>query len=196
MNLSLQQSQQASELAQKNLQLVAKATTDSLTGVANRGHFNEWLKEQFEKTTKTGQPLSLLFLDTDHFKKFNDTYGHQLGDRVLIDKAALLKNAAPKGALVARYGGEEFAIVIPNADRIAAAREAERIRHLIAALPIKTDEGQVLNITASIGVASYDGTHFRCADELLKAADRGVYAAKAAGRNCVRVFAPKKPVAV
>ncbi len=195
MNLSLQQSQQATELAQKNQQLYAKATTDSLTGVANRGHFNEWLKEQFDAASKTGRPLSVLFLDTDHFKKFNDTYGHQLGDRVLVEKAALLKNNAPQGALVARYGGEEFAVVMPDTDRIAAAREAERIRHLIAALPIRTDEGQTLSITASIGVASHDGTYFRTADELLKAADRGVYAAKGAGRNCVRVFAPKKTVA-
>jgi len=196
MNLSLQQSQQATELVEKNQQLFAKATTDSLTGIANRGHFNEWIKDQFERSTKSKKPLAVLFLDTDHFKKFNDTYGHQLGDRVLVEKAALLKKAAPSGALVARYGGEEFAVVIPGADRVAAAREAERIRQMIAALPIVTDEGQTLSITASIGVASHDGTYFKSADELLKAADRGVYAAKAAGRNCVRVFAPKKAVAV
>jgi len=196
MNLSLQQSQQTNELEQRNQQLFTKATTDSLTGVANRGFFNEWMKEQFELVAKTGRPLSVLFLDTDHFKKFNDTYGHQLGDRVLVEQAAALKRGAPVGALVARYGGEEFAVVMPNTDRVTAARQAEQLRQVIASTVVLCDDGKALSITASFGAATHDGTFFRCVDELLKAADRGVYAAKAAGRNCVRIFAPRKPAAV
>jgi diguanylate cyclase (GGDEF)-like protein len=192
MNLSLQQSQQTTELEQQNQQLYEKANTDSLTGVANRGYFNEWIKDKFSKATLSGKPLSVLFLDTDHFKKVNDTYGHQTGDRVLVEQAATLRNGAPDEALVARYGGEEFAVVIPNADRVTAARQAERLRQQVAGMAVTADDGTALNVTVSIGVATYEGAFFASAEELLKAADRGVYAAKAAGRNCVRIFAPKK----
>ena len=111
MQMTLQQQAQTTELEQKNKQLAQQATTDSLTGVANRRRFNEYLAEQFAATSRS--PLSVLFLDTDHFKKFNDTYGHQTGDRVLVELAGILQKAAPQEAVVSRYGGEEFAVVHP-----------------------------------------------------------------------------------
>ncbi len=190
-NLSLQAAQKSTELEETNRRLAEEAFTDSLTGAANRRRFNEGIVELFEQTRKTRRPVALLFLDTDHFKKFNDTYGHQTGDRVLVELAAMLREHSPQGALVARYGGEEFAVVVPGTDRIAAARLAEKIRQAVATTPIVDDDGNLLGITVSIGVASYDGTVFERVEHFIKAADQGVYAAKAAGRNCVRVFAPR-----
>ncbi|MEX0776769.1 MAG: GGDEF domain-containing protein [Phycisphaeraceae bacterium] len=190
LNLSLQQAQKSTELEERNRLLAEEAITDSLTGVANRRKFNESMAQEFAAAHATGKPLTILFFDADHFKKFNDTYGHQIGDRVLVELAQMLKKAAPTG-LVARYGGEEFAIVVPATDRVTGAALAERIRALVAATPIVTDDGQSLSITVSIGVATYCGDIFERVEQLLKAADQGVYAAKAAGRNCVRVFTPR-----
>lgn len=189
--ISLQQERQTSELKQQNQQLVQQAFTDSLTGAANRRRFNEFIAAEFEAAGPANEPLTVLFLDADKFKSFNDTYGHQVGDRVLIELASVLKRNAPKGALVARYGGEEFAVVLPNMPRIDGARLADRIRRDIAAHPIPGDNGQTLHITASIGVASFEGTVFARAEQLIKAADQAVYAAKSSGRNCVRIFVPR-----
>lgn len=192
--LSLQVVQQTNQLEEKNKVLQHQATTDSLTGAANRGHFNQFIKEQFAAASAEA-PLSLMFLDADHFKQFNDTYGHPLGDRVLVELAGVLHQQAPAQALVARYGGEEFAVVIPQANRTAAARIAESTRKAIEATPFMTDDGQKLSITASIGVASHDGQVFVRPEQLIKAADKAVYVAKRAGRNCVRIFTPR-PVRV
>lgn len=190
MAVSLQNAQETVELQEQNRQLQAKATTDSLTGVANRGHYNEVAAKEFAEAG-ADKPLSILFLDTDKFKNFNDTYGHQTGDRVLVQKAQALTEAVPDTAFVARYGGEEFSVILPNTDRLTAARIAEKVRLHIASIVVKSDDGEELRITTSVGVACYDGSVFASVDQLIKAADRGVYAAKAAGRNCVRVFAPK-----
>ena len=199
MQITLQQSQQtdqlvkqASELEERNQQLVKQASTDSLTGAANRRSFNEFIAACFEATSNgESGPLSVLFLDTDHFKRFNDTYGHQVGDRVLVEKSSVLKDAAPEGAMVARYGGEEFAVVCPDTDRLTATRLAEQIRKLIESTRVASDDGEELSITASIGVSTFDGTFFKRAEQLVKAADQAVYAAKESGRNCVRVFTPR-----
>lgn len=191
--LSLQQERQTSELKQQNQELVQQAFTDSLTGAANRRRFNDFISAEFEAAGLGNTPLTVLFLDADKFKSFNDTYGHQVGDRVLIELASVLKRNAPKGALVARYGGEEFAVVLPSTARLDGARLADRIRRDIASHPIPGDNGQTLHITASIGVASFEGTVFARAEQLIKAADQAVYAAKSSGRNCVRIFVPRAP---
>jgi diguanylate cyclase (GGDEF)-like protein len=192
LQISLQSAQQTSQLEMQNKQLAEQATTDSLTGAANRRKFNDFLEARFAEVRPGGGPLSVFFLDTDHFKKFNDAFGHQTGDRVLIELTAVLKEAAPRHALVARYGGEEFAVVLPRTDRITAARLAEETRNRIGALVVTSDDGRPLSITASIGVATYEGTFFTRFEQLVKAADQAVYAAKDAGRNCVRVFRPRQ----
>jgi diguanylate cyclase (GGDEF)-like protein len=191
LQISLQSQKEAGELQNQNKALTEQAFTDSLTGVANRRRFNEFLADEFKAARDANVPLSILFLDTDHFKLFNDKHGHQLGDRVLVELGALLKKSSPRTALVARYGGEEFAIVLPEINRVAAARCAEQIRALIEASPVENDAGEKLRVTASIGVATLDGPFFERPEQLVKAADQGVYAAKHAGRNCVRVFTPR-----
>jgi diguanylate cyclase (GGDEF)-like protein len=195
LNISLQTAQQTTQLQQQNQQLAQQASTDSLTGAANRRRFNEFITEQFDRCLAGGPPLSVLFLDADHFKRFNDTYGHPTGDRVLIALAQLLARVMPERALVARYGGEEFAVVIPDADRRVAAQLAETARVQLQQTTVESDEGEPLGVTASIGVASFEGGAFQRVEQLIKAADQGVYAAKAAGRNCVRIFTPRQRAA-
>ncbi len=195
MTVTLQTQMQSNELERKNQELSDQAYTDSLTGVANRRKYNEFIAENFDHSTASGEPLSIIFLDVDHFKQFNDTHGHATGDRVLIQLGIALKDVAPTGALVARYGGEEFSVVLPQADRRKAAEIAEQTRQHIARQEVESDQGERLGITASIGVATYEGTFFKSAEQLVKAADMGVYAAKHAGRNSVRIFTPKAKAA-
>jgi len=194
-NLSLQQQQQQTELAQKNGQLTKEVNTDSLTGAANRRRFNQFITESFRAVTQGAEPVSLLFLDADHFKRFNDTYGHQTGDRVLVELASTLKSTANDEALVARYGGEEFAVVLPGTDRLKSAKLAEKTRKAIETMTVTSDEGESLTVTASIGVSTFDGQSFDQVEQFIKAADQAVYAAKASGRNCVRIFTPRPKTA-
>jgi diguanylate cyclase (GGDEF)-like protein len=134
-------------------------------------------------------------LDLDKFKTVNDRYGHQTGDQVLRAIGALLKSAARAQDLAARYGGEEMVLVLPGTTRPTAAAVAESIRRAIAAKPIKCGNA-ALPVTASLGVATFEpGGPLRESGHLLKAADMGVYAAKSAGRNCVKIFALKTKAA-
>jgi len=139
----------------------------------------------------------VIFFDVDHFKTLNDTHGHAAGDAVLIALARTASEQAPDGALVGRYGGEEFMVVMPGCDRKASAWAAEHLRSVIEAMTVTCEEELTLHVTASMGVAAFDGTRFfRHSKQLVEAADKAVYAAKNAGRNCVRVFAPREPAAV
>ncbi len=190
-DLTLRSQRQATSLKELNTQLKQAATTDKLTGLANRGRFDEFLAEAVASASDNAVPVSMLLLDVDRFKSVNDTHGHQVGDQVLMMLGALLGKAARPHDLAARYGGEELAIVMPNTSRAAAAQTAEVIRKAIAARPLKCGAVQ-LPVTASIGVATLEpGGALKIAAHLIKAADMAVYAAKHQGRNCVRVFALK-----
>ena len=191
LELNMSAHQRQSELQQKNQQLTVQAETDPLTGIANRGKFNAVIREGFDHAKLNGTPMSVLFLDADHFKKFNDTYGHATGDRVLIAIGKLLTEVSPERAVPCRYGGEEFSVILPGLDRRSAAKLAEEIRTAIESCPVDSDEGEPLRVTASIGVATLEDGCFERPEQLVKAADQGVYAAKAAGRNAVRVYAPR-----
>ena len=194
MQITLQSQQQARQLEQQNKQLLDEANTDALTGSSNRRAFAQFVAEQFEAAT-TSQPLSVLFMDVDHFKMFNDTHGHPVGDRVLIVVAETLQKAASGRGTVFRYGGEEFAIVCPGMNPEAAAQVAGQARRAIEERArVHNDEGQELGITCSIGVATHTGNTFANVALLVKAADQGLYAAKSSGRNCVQVYSP--PVTV
>ena len=192
LELSLETQMNATELEEQNRQLQEQATKDSLTGAAIRGCFNDYIRTHFEQAGKQTQPLSVIFMDADKFKAVNDTHGHLAGDQVLVSLAHTLTEETGDRGLVARYGGEEFALVMPNTARKAAAQFAEHLRQRIEATQIEAGEGLTLNVTVSMGVATYDGVRFfNRAEQLIKAADQAVYAAKESGRNCVRVFAPK-----
>lgn len=193
--LTLQTQQQAATLEQQNQQLKQQATTDGLTGLANRLRFDQFVAEQFAAACKNNKPLSVLMIDVDKFKSINDTHGHQTGDQVLRAIGRLLKSATRAQDLAARYGGEEMILVMPGTGRATAAAVAESIRRTLAARPIAC-EGASLPVTVSIGVATREsGGPFREPGHLLKAADLAVYAAKHGGRNCVKVFALKAPAA-
>lgn len=165
-----------------------KANTDFLTGLANRGAFDVSFQERFAAARAGGTPLSLLMLDVDKFKEINDRHGHPAGDAVLKALGKLLQSSAKVGELAARYGGEEMAMVLP-VTRQAAAATAEAIRTAVAARPINCGNNVSIPISVSIGVATIEpGTPFKDSAHLLKAADLALYAAKGAGRNCVRIF--------
>ncbi len=193
LELSLQTQQNATQLEEKNRELQKQATHDALTGVANRGYFAESIKMAFDEAKEKQEQLSVIFTDADHFKNINDTYGHAAGDKVLVMLAELLKEGCPERGLVARYGGEEFAIVMPGYGRTDAAIQAENMRKVIAGASVEIeDQGITLQITVSMGVATFDGiSFFTTSGQLVDAADKAVYVAKKSGRNCVRIYSPK-----
>jgi diguanylate cyclase (GGDEF)-like protein len=189
--------EQTHNLEQQNQALKKQATTDGLTGLANRAKFDIFLSEHFAAHKSSGKPLALLLMDVDKFKQVNDKYGHPAGDKVLKALGQLLGSAARAQDLAARYGGEELVLVLPGTTRATAAAIAESIRRAIAARPIGIGPTSI-SITASIGVACFEpGSPFREQAHLLKAADLAVYNAKRSGRNCVRVFSlpAQKPAA-
>ena len=194
--ITLQSQRQTRQLEHQNRRLASEAQTDALTGTLNRRAFDRVVEQQFQAAAPS-RPLSLLFVDVDHLKRFNDAHGHAVGDRVLIVCAETLQTAVGEQGQVFRYGGEEFVIVCPDVDRAAAHQLAEQIRQAVAEhARVSTDDGRELRITCSLGVATHTGDTFDDAGQLVKAADRSVYAAKAAGRNCVCAASPPHHVTV
>lgn len=166
-------------------ELTRESTTDPLTGLANRRHLMERFATELDRAEAYGAKLSVVILDVDHFKRFNDTNGHQAGDACLRTVARVFDNVTRGSDIVARYGGEEFVVVTVDADRRQAVGHAERIRTAISKVAIpgaRTQPGGALTVSA--GVASYpeDGTTI---EALIAAADAALYRAKQAGRNRV-----------
>lgn len=184
--------------------LSALAMTDGLTGLANRRAFDEALEREWKRTLREGTQVSLLMLDVDHFKRFNDLYGHQAGDDCLRAVAQAVVGAVRQTDIVARYGGEEMAIILPLVDTPGAAETAEKVRAAIEALRLThagNPEGGgwlTVSIGAATALARYGGT-MRMPESLLLAADNALYKAKHAGRNCVMtglLIAPQEAVSV
>ena len=169
---------------------VALALIDSLTSLYNRRYLTAHLAALMDRTLRTGKPLSLLMIDVDHFKVVNDTYGHAVGDEVLIAIADRLSRHLRSFDTVARWGGEEFVVVMPEAEARVALAVAERLRRKIAdePVPVKHDVGQ-LELTISIGVA-VSGDELATPDDLLRGADAAMYEAKRQGRNRVILTDP------
>ena len=168
--------------------LYKDATEDELTKLMVRRYFMEMLKTELKNAGKEKRPTSLFMTDIDHFKKFNDTYGHQTGDLVLTAVAAvLLKNTRSSGIrmdVAGRYGGEEFAILLPDTDKEVALKIAERVRRDIEDMVVKSDEGKDLRVKISIGVHTSDESAIT-SEEIIKKADIGLYQSKENGRNRV-----------
>jgi diguanylate cyclase (GGDEF)-like protein/PAS domain S-box-containing protein len=162
--------------------------TDGLTGLLNRRAFDDVLDGEIRRTGRAGTPLSLLLIDVDHFKAFNDHYGHPAGDDCLQRLSQVLKTSLKRPAdTAARYGGEEFAAILPDTDEDGAYLVAESFRRALADIGITHRGGDKGHVTASVGVATYMPDNLRrSAPELIQAADEALYSAKAAGRD--RVF--------
>jgi len=174
-------------LAEANRRLEAMATTDALTGLVNRRGVDDALAHEWRRALREGGQLSLLMLDLDHFKAVNDVWGHNAGDDCLRDTAAALARTSRLGVdTVARYGGEEFAAILPNTDAAGAAQAAGRMRAAIAAIAIAHPAGPNTHLTISIGAATLTPAAGGTVGLLIELADQALYAAKAAGRNCVR----------
>ncbi len=170
--------------------LAAQALTDGLTGLANRRAFDELLEREWKRTVREGSQISLLLLDVDHFKEFNDQNGHQVGDDCLRAISAAVSGALRSTDIAARYGGEEIAVILPSTDTAGGIDVAEKVRSAIETLRL-THEGNPEGggwVTASVGVATalsrYGGT-MRMPESLLLAADNALYKAKHEGRNRV-----------
>jgi diguanylate cyclase (GGDEF)-like protein len=179
------------KLEQAMQQLQLQAHTDPLTGLSNRRHFQQRLHEAMARLNRSGPQFSAVLLDLDHFKRINDTYGHEAGDAVLVAVARVLKDSTRAVDTVARIGGEEFCVLLDHTDRAQAMAWANATREKIAAEVLATHSG-VVRVTASIGVASTRQTDHAIqaqllADELLQLADRAMYSAKTNGRNRVEV---------
>jgi diguanylate cyclase (GGDEF)-like protein/PAS domain S-box-containing protein len=178
--------QDISDRKQMESELERMATQDELTGLYNRRELNRRLVEEIRRADRYSQDFSIWMLDVDHFKRINDDYGHQEGDRVLRIIATNLKQMLRETDIAARFGGEEFTVILSHTSLEQGKQMAQRVRQEMADLEIYLDEGGSFSITASIGVAAYP-QHGTTAEELIKAADQALYTAKQKGRNRVCV---------
>lgn len=176
-------------MAIENAELYANmqelATTDGLTGVYNRVYFHQKFEDEFNMAKEMGYNLSLVILDIDHFKKFNDTYGHLFGDVVLKSVAQTVKNNLRATDTIARFGGEEFVLILPRTSIQEAFEKVESLRHKIVNNIIK-DNVISASVTASFGISCFPETSTNQV-ELIRDADNALYKAKESGRNCVRI---------
>jgi diguanylate cyclase (GGDEF)-like protein/PAS domain S-box-containing protein len=172
------------KLAQSALQELANH--DGLTGIANRRAFDDTLKLEWRRTMRDVQPLSLLMVDVDHFKNYNDGYGHLAGDECLKKVATAMSDQMQRASdLVARYGGEEFVVILPNSSLDGAAIVAEKLRAAIESLKIPFVNSALGHVTVSVGIASVMPSLAGDSWQLISTADAALYRAKASGRNRV-----------
>ena len=161
------------------------AIKDPLTGLYNRRYFNDRLEEEMNRSRRTRYPLSCIYLDIDHFKKYNDQNGHQSGDVLLKQIAALMRKSSRKTDIVARLGGEEFCILLPHTHAEGAAIKAEKLRRIVEATDFEHREKQPMGfVSISVGVSEYPA-HAQDAEGLIKAADDALYCVKESSRNRV-----------
>lgn len=166
-----------------------QATHDPLTGLLNRAAITDWLERELDRAARTGCSLGLILGDLDHFKSINDTQGHAAGDAVLRRLSCVMEEAVRTYDLVGRYGGEEFLIICPGCEMVEACAVAERIRLAVQDAPIEY-AGRRISVSVSLGVAACGGVSCPGGEGMILQADRAMYAAKAAGRNCVCPVAP------
>lgn len=174
-------------LREQAIELRSQTFSDGLTGIANRRHFDVAMEKEIRRSKRAGTPLSLLMIDIDAFKPYNDHYGHQQGDDSLVKVAGALSQMLQRPLdLIARYGGEEFAVILPEMDAEQSLNMAEAMRLTVANLNIPHAKAEhAEHVTISIGLATFKGGDTGDIAHLLGAADKALYAAKRAGRNRV-----------
>jgi diguanylate cyclase (GGDEF)-like protein len=172
----------------ENIVLKKEAVTDGLTGLYVYRYFELQLKRELENARRLKKDLALVIYDIDHFKKINDTYGHEFGNVVLKAIAKSLKDHSRRSNVIARYGGEEFCIIITGMDRDHAVKYSERLRDLIGSLEFRTDKGAKIKVTMSAGIAMASDITSGEPSDLVKSADSALYNSKNTGRNRITVF--------
>ena len=182
------------ELAQRNREaavlrekLHEQAMHDKLTGLYNRHYVEEWFGLELRRAQRNGWSIAAIMLDIDHFKRFNDTFGHEAGDLVLRELASALGRTTRGSDVASRYGGEEFLVLLPECPFDAALRRAERMREEVAKLELRYGDKPLGPVTVSLGVAVFP-VHTKESEELLRCADEALYLAKQAGRNRVAAY--------
>jgi diguanylate cyclase (GGDEF)-like protein len=163
----------------------ALSVTDDLTHLYNSRYLNQVLRRETKRASRSGRPLSLLFIDLDGFKAVNDTYGHLFGSRALVEAAAVIRQSARETDVVSRFGGDEFALVLPDTGGEGAFAVGERIRERIAAHKFLAGDGLNIHLTGSVGVATLPDVA-ASSDELVQAADKAMYAVKESGKNGIQ----------
>ncbi|PJZ54853.1 diguanylate cyclase domain-containing protein [Leptospira adleri] len=178
------------QLQEVNAYLLAIARTDGLTGLFNRRYFDEVLATEWKRCWRTGNSVALLMMDIDHFKLFNDTYGHQAGDHCLKQVSAAIRECARRaGDVAARYGGEEFAVILPETSESNAVVVSRNILEKVEKLSIPHSASKTDSIvTISIGMATLSPSPENSITELIERADKALYLAKEEGRNCLRFY--------
>jgi diguanylate cyclase (GGDEF)-like protein len=164
----------------------ALSVTDDLTRLYNSRYMNQVLRKETKRASRSGRPLSLLFIDLDGFKAVNDTHGHLFGSRALVEAAAVIRGSARETDVVARFGGDEFALILPDTGGDGAYSVGERIRERICAHRFLVGDGLDIHLTASVGVATLPDVA-ASAEELVQAADKAMYQVKDAGKNGIQV---------
>jgi diguanylate cyclase (GGDEF)-like protein len=168
-------------------QLRQQSIRDPLTGLFNRRYLEETMERELARSIRNGQPLAVVAIDVDHFKRFNDTHGHEAGDQVLVELARLLRESVRNTDIACRYGGEEFVLLMPDSPPAIAIERVETLRAQVSALRLQFGAGRNEPLTISIGLATAPQDGHR-ADVLLRNADTALYAAKAGGRNRLVVY--------
>jgi diguanylate cyclase (GGDEF)-like protein len=163
----------------------ALSVTDDLTHLYNSRYLNQVLRRETKRASRSGRPLSLLFIDLDGFKAVNDTYGHLFGSRALVEAAAVIRQSARETDVVSRFGGDEFALVLPDTGGEGAFAVGERIRERIAAHKFLAGDGLNIHLTGSVGVATLPDVA-ASSEELVQAADKAMYAVKETGKNGIQ----------
>jgi diguanylate cyclase (GGDEF)-like protein len=173
------------ELADINVSLREQSTQDGLTGIPNRRSFDAAFEQEWHHATRNGKPLAVILGDVDHFKRYNDTYGHLRGDECLRSVAAALRSAARRKVdVVARYGGEEFAMLLPDTPPVSALLVAGRVLEAVRGLRLPHDSSSTSDhVTMSLGVCACVPHPDQQPEDLMKVADRALYDAKSKGRN-------------
>ena len=178
------------QLEEKNRELEQLSISDGLTGLYNHRHLHELLQDEFERSRRTEEPVSVVMFDLDRFKEVNDTYGHQAGDTVLTELADILRETAREIDKLGRYGGEEFMAILPDSDPKAGVTFAERVREMVEKQHFDIQADEPLRMTISAGVATYPTDDADGARRLVHYADQALYSAKNSGRNRVERYDP------